>query len=205
MATQAERREHTRALVLDAARDLFGAHGYAATSIGDILDRAAVSRGALYHHFASKDEVFAAVFVAASNDVIRRSVSAASVGPSDASLESPPRSRLDSLVDACLAWLEEVKKPDVSQILLLDGPAVLGWQRARTLEEATSLGVVRRGLTAAQDAGEIAVGSIDLAARLVNAVVAEAALDFQSARHGAARDADELVGAMIRGLADRAV
>ena len=223
MATQAERREHTRARVLAAARDLFGTQGYAATSIGDIIDRAAVSRGALYHHFDSKDDVFAAVFVATSADVIRRSVAAGSVGrssaspdsPADSPAESPTGSPLDSLVDACLAWLDEVRKPDVSQILLIDGPAVLGWERARTLEEATSLGVVRRGLAAAQAAGEIDVASIDLAARLVNSVVAEAALDLQGQQHRAGRgrsvgdgvdhDASALVGAMIRGLADRSV
>ena len=64
MATQAERREATRALLLDASRKLFLERGSAATTTRDILDAAGVSRGAMYHHFASRDELLSVVYEA---------------------------------------------------------------------------------------------------------------------------------------------
>lgn len=166
MATQAERRAHTRGAIVDAARSHFIGAGYAETSVSDILETAGVSRGAMYHHFASKEDVFAAVFVQTSSNAIRAAAQRATTTTS-------PR---DALIDGCLAWLDEVSDPSVARLLFTEGPIALGWQRCRTLEEATSLGVVRASLMRAADAGEIAVSSVDVTARLLNAMLAEAAL-----------------------------
>ena len=84
MATQAERRERTRTAIVDAARARFVEHGFAATTIGEIQSAAEISRGALYHHFRSKDEVFEAVFVETSAEAIRRAKAA-----SDPEMASP--------------------------------------------------------------------------------------------------------------------
>jgi AcrR family transcriptional regulator len=166
MATQSERRSATRASLIEAAEKLFAKQGYEATSTDEILAGAGVSRGAMYYHFATKQDVFEAVFVAASDGAIRRSGRAAKV------TSSP----LESLTNACLSWLKEVRKPDVAAILIDQGPQVLGWKRASDLEAETSLGLMTKGLTAAAEAGEIDVPSIDLAARFLNAALAEAAL-----------------------------
>lgn len=192
VATQAERRASTRGRIVQAARDLFVSRGYSGTSISDVLTAAGVSRGALYHHFDSKEDVFAAVFVATSSDAVR----AASGGV--ASTASP----LDALVHACLTWLRVSTEPGVARILFEDGPTALGWQRCRTLEEATSLGVMRRALLTAVDSGEIEATSVDIAARLINAVLAEAALEIcSSPTQRVRRDSAALVRAMIEGLA----
>jgi AcrR family transcriptional regulator len=166
VATQSERRAATRAAVVGAARELFAQKGYAATSVSDILGSAGVSRGAMYHHFTAKDEVFVAVFGEVSTEAIRRATKHV---PSTAT----PR---EALIAGCLGWLDAIDDPAICQILLIDGPAVLGWERTRALEERSSLGVMRRSISAAVRSGEMAVPSVDLAARLINAVLAEAAL-----------------------------
>jgi AcrR family transcriptional regulator len=166
MATQAERRAATRSRLLDAAEALFVDQGYESTSTEQILAAAAVSRGGLYHHFANKRELFEAVFSRVSDAAIARA----------ARDVDPARSPLEALVEACLAWLREACRPEVAAILIDQGPAVLGWKRARDLEAKTSLALMTRGLTRALAAGEIEVGSVSLTARLLNAVLAEAAL-----------------------------
>ncbi len=166
MATQAERRAATQARILDAAQALFAEHGYEATSTEDLLEAAETSRGALYHHFADKRAVFEAVFERVSDEAIARALRRAR--PSDSPLEA--------LVQVCLGWLREVRKPEVAAILLEQGPQVLGWKRARDLEARTSLGLMTRGLERAAQAGELRVDSLELTARFVNAALAEAAL-----------------------------
>ncbi len=165
MASQAERRAATRARVLDAAEALFAAHGYEATSTEAILEASAISRGALYHHFPTKQAVFEAVFQRVSDGAIERALKSA-----------PASSPLESLVEACLGWLREARQPAVAAIVIEQGPLVLGWKRARDLEARTSLGLMMRALERAQQAGEVEVASVELAARFLNAVLAEAAM-----------------------------
>lgn len=191
MATQAERRATTRARIIESATGLFIERGYHDTSIADILEVAAVSRGALYHHFGSKEDVFAAVFVSRSTDAVRRASQSVSVASSP----------LERLVEACTAWLDVVADPAFGRILLDEGPAALGWQRCRTLEESTSLGAMRRGVAAAVDSGEIRISSVAVTARLINAIVAEAALGMSADTDGERSDAAVVsVTEMIRGL-----
>ena len=166
MARQADRSAATRARVLDAAQALFAEQGYEATSTDAILEASGISRGALYHHFATKQAVFEAVFQRVSDAAIERAVRGAPESPSP----------LETLVQVCLRWLKEVRKPAVAAIVIEQGPQVLGWKRARDLEAETSLGLMIRGLERAERAGEVDVESADLAARFLNAVLAEAAL-----------------------------
>lgn len=166
MATQSERRAATRTSLITSAEKLFVNQGFEGTSTDDILAAAGVSRGAMYYHFPTKRDVFEAVFVATSDGAIRRSGRAAKKS------ESP----LESLINACLSWLKEVRKPQIATILIDQAPQVLGWERARDLEAETSLGLMTAGLKAANEAGEIDVPSIELSARFLNAVLAEAAL-----------------------------
>jgi AcrR family transcriptional regulator len=166
MATQAQRREATRGKLIEAAQRLFAAEGYEATRTQAVLEAAGVSRGALYHHFPTKQDLFAAVFEQVSRGAIERAVSRLRAGGS-------PR---EALIRGCLAWLAEARTPAVALILLEQGPQVLGWQRAREIENRFSLGHVTRAVRAAVDAGELEVESVDLTARLINASLAELAL-----------------------------
>jgi AcrR family transcriptional regulator len=193
MPTQPERREATRKAIVEAARDLFAERGFEQTSVADILELAGISRGALYHHFEAKGDVFAAVFVQTSSAAIRN---AARRIPADAA-------PIDALLAGCLGWLDAVKDPAIHRILFVDGPNALGWERTRDLEEATSLGVMRAALLRAVEAEEIQVPSVDLAARLLNGLLAEAALTLHGASAARRRDARSLVVAMVKGLQPR--
>ena len=136
MATQAERRAATRGQLITAAREHFARDGFQATHTGRILEQAGVSRGALYHHFPSKQDLFEAVFVDLSNEAI------AQAGRNGTRGDSP----LKNLISSCLAWLQAVRQPGVATILLDQGPQVLGWKRARDLEAASSVGLMERAL-----------------------------------------------------------
>lgn len=166
MTTQAERRAATRGKLIAAAREHFVRDGYEGTHTDEILRQAGVSRGAMYHHFSSKQDLFEAVFVDISNETIERA----------ARQVARSQSPLEDLISASLAWLRAARRPDVAAILLDQGPQVLGWKRARDLEAEKSLALMKRGLERAIEAGEVQVPSVEFAARLINAVMAEAAL-----------------------------
>src|SRR3954470_11646574 len=96
--TQAERTESTRAALIAAGRELFGTRGYAAVGTGEIVAAAGVTRGALYHHFRDKRDLFRAVLVATEQAFVAR------VGESIAGIERPGdqlAAALDATLDAC--------------------------------------------------------------------------------------------------------
>ncbi|MEM1435644.1 MAG: TetR/AcrR family transcriptional regulator [Pseudomonadota bacterium] len=166
MATNEERREATRSNIISAARECFVSDGYENTRTETILDLAGVSRGAMYHHFSSKRDVFEAVYIALVEETIAHALRTGAAG------DSP----LEELLAACSAWLSFVRKPEVAKILLDQGPKVLGWKKARDIEAESSLAPMRSSLERAYKAGEIDVPSVAVAASLINALLAEAAL-----------------------------
>jgi AcrR family transcriptional regulator len=172
MATQRERRETTRSRLIESAFQHFAERGFEATHTEAILEAAGVSRGALYHHFESKQVLFAAVFEHVSSLTIDRALHRGVSG------QTP----LEALVLGCLAWLREARRPEVASILLDQGPQVLGWVRAREIENRYSLGVMKRSVQAAVDAGELHVASVELTAGVLNAALAELALATLHAR-----------------------
>ncbi|MDJ0786418.1 MAG: helix-turn-helix domain-containing protein [Myxococcota bacterium] len=195
MATQAERREQTREQLLRAASRLFGRNGIPETTTQAVLEEAGLSRGALYHHFDSREELVAAVYERESAAAIERALSRAS-GP-DGSLES--------LLSACLAWLDEVAKPRVARILLEGGPSELGFLRCREIEARHSLGRMAASLDAAARAGEIELVEKSLVARMLNALLTEAALAIAEApspreARRARADAESALRQLVSGL-----
>lgn len=165
MVTQDERRRTTRAAIVRSARKRFLADGFGATSVADIQAGAGVSRGAIYHHFPTKESIFEAIFESEAAGAMHRAVREI---PDDVG----PRSRL---VIGCTAWLTQVADPDVAEIVLAMGHEVLGWRQSRRLEEPHSLALISAGLELAVDAGEVALDSTQMTARFVNAILAEVA------------------------------
>ena len=145
MTPQAERTAATQARLVAAARELFAQRGFNGTSIEDVLRRAAVSRGALYHHFPSKEALFRAAYEAVERDLTASVVKASQRG----------RTPLAQLQIGMAAFLDRCVDPDVQRIALLDGPTVLGWETWHELEERYAFGLIKRGLEAAMAAGEI--------------------------------------------------
>ena len=162
-----ERSERTRARLIDAARELFADRGYAAVPVEEVVRRAGVTRGALYHQFpGGKEDLFAAVF----DDVEQGVMQGIAETLAESGAEDPVAG-LRAGMDATLAIALD---PKLVRLTILDPPAVLGWEAWRAAGERYGLGLVRAGLTAAMDAGAIPRGPVDPLAQLVLAAVEEA-------------------------------
>jgi AcrR family transcriptional regulator len=166
VATHEERRQATLAKVLDAARALFVEHGIEATSTEAVRRAAGVSRGAMYHHFASRGDLIAAVYEREAAAAIDR-----------AAQRIPARgSAIERLLAGCMAWLDEATVPDVARIVVQDGPAALGSDRARALEATYSLRPMVAILRSAQGDGELDVPDVELLARMLNGLLTESVI-----------------------------
>ena len=143
--TQAQRNETTTADLVRTAGTLFGRDGFAATSLEAVADAAGLTKGAVYHHFAGKTDLFRAVFVRQEQGLAEHIGAAAA----DA---GNPRSALRT---GCAAFLQACLDPAVRQIILLDGPAVLGWQEVRAIEDDYLVALLRQGLTRAHPTGDV--------------------------------------------------
>ena len=163
---QAERTAATRRALLDAARALFAARGYARTAREDIVGAAGVTRGALHHHFTNKEGLFRAVFEETEEVLAGRILAAA----------ADARDEADALRRGCAAFLDAATDPAIQQIILIDAPAVLGWQEWRALDEVYGLGLVRDGLGMAMEAGQIRRQPVAPLAHLLLGALNEAAL-----------------------------
>src|SRR5437763_12122149 len=145
MPTKAEQSEVTRAALVDAAQALFAERGFADTPTEAVVKAAGVTRGALYHHFTDKADLFRAVYERLEQRVVAE-VEKAVAGITD------PLAVLhrgaDAFLDACL-------EPAVQRIVILEGPAVLGWETWREIDMAYGWGMVTAVLELAMQAGPI--------------------------------------------------
>src|SRR5713101_2968619 len=148
MAVKSRRAEHvqdTQTAVLRAARELFAAKGYAGTGTEEIVARARVTRGALYHHFRDKAGLFGAVMQAVAADLADRLVT------QQLSRATGAVSAWDQLRDGFQAFLDACTGSDFQRIVLVDGPAVLGHGAWTDLVERHGLGLLRTWLQQAID------------------------------------------------------
>ena len=146
--TQADRSQATRAALLASGRALFAERGFAGTAREEIVERAGVTRGALHHHFGTKQDLFAAVFEAVEGELAARIATAAMAGVD-------PR---DQLRRGCHEFLDAALDSAVQRIVLLDAPAVLGWAAWREVDARYALGLVTEGLRAVFAAGRAGPG-----------------------------------------------
>ncbi|MQA97207.1 MAG: TetR family transcriptional regulator [Streptosporangiales bacterium] len=184
--------EATRNALVAAATELFAAKGYQGTSVEDVARRARVTRGALYHHFGSKQELFEAVFEEQETAMIRRAFAAVSAAgdPWTQALAA-----LDVFLDACT-------EPRFRELTLRQAPVALGWERWRELDERFGRGLVHGLLRNLVDAGEIRPFPIELLSGTVFALLAETARHMATApdQDQARADAREAVLALLAGL-----
>ena len=164
---QTDRTASTRAALVSAARALFAEHGFAAVGTERIVRAAGVSRGALYHHFTDKTELFAAVLEAVEADILREI---------NATISATSKDPIDGMIAGTDAWLDACAEPEVQRIVLLDAPAVLGWERWREVELRHSLGLVENLLSQAMAVGRIRRRPLRLLAHIVIGALDEAAL-----------------------------
>ena len=164
--TQADRSNATRAALLASGRALFAEKGFAGTAREEIVERAGVTRGALHHHFGTKQDLFAAVFEVLERELAARIATAAMAG-------ADPR---DQLRRGCQEFLDAALDPAVQRIVLLDAPAVLGWATWREVDARYGLGLVTEGLRAVLAGGGAAPRAVEPLGHLLLAALNEAAM-----------------------------
>lgn len=192
--TQAERAAETREALIAAARLLFAAQGFADAALETIVRAAGVTRGALYHHFADKTELFAAVFEQVEGEVaVRMAEAIAASGRTD------PVEVMQLGADF---WLDASSDPEVQRIALVDAPAVLGWTRWTEIGNRYNIGMVRALLTTAVETGRIPPQPIEATALTILGAMREVTLYVARAEdHDQARDeAGAVVNRLIRSL-----
>jgi AcrR family transcriptional regulator len=192
--TQAERAAETREALIEAARPLFAAQGFAEVALETIVRAAGVTRGALYHHFADKTELFAAVFEKVEGEVAARMGEAIA-----ASSQTDPVEVMRLGADF---WLDVCSDPEVQRIVLVDAPAVLGWTRWTEIGDRYNTGMVRALLTNAVETGRIPPQPIEATVLTILGAMREATLYVARAEdHDQARkDAGAVMNRLIRAL-----
>jgi AcrR family transcriptional regulator len=163
--TQAERSEGTRAALIAAARALFAERGYAAVSTTEIVDRAGVTRGALYHHFTDKRALFEAVHEGLESELVA-SIGAGARGDG----------AFDLLVAGTDLFLDACEERTFARVALQEAPSVLGWQRWREIDAHHSMGLVTAVLEQAMESGELRTQPVEPLAHLLLGALGEAGL-----------------------------
>jgi AcrR family transcriptional regulator len=173
----------TRREIIETATRLFAERGYAAVSIEAVLAACGISRGALYHHFQSKEALLEAVFEAVEIDVtqhvLARATSAAS--PSEV------------LQTGCEAFLDLTQDLMVRQIVLTDAPSVLGWEKWREIDARHAFGLLKAALDPAAAEAGLPASLVDAFAHMLLASLSEIALMIAQA--------DDRTEALTRGKA----
>jgi AcrR family transcriptional regulator len=169
--TQRQRSEATTRDLLEAARELFARDGYGATSLEAVAAEANVTKGALYHHFAGKRELFEAVF----EEEERRLCAAL------ADVHARHADPVEAAYQGCRAFLDASLDPAVQRITLIDAPSVLGWQRLREIEARYGLVMIKEGLHKAAVASGAPDRDVDPAAHLLFGALCEGAMFLATA------------------------
>ena len=190
--TQQERSELTTAQLVETAREMFAREGYAASSLEAVAAAAGVTKGAVYHHFSGKAELFEAVFRAEQRRVCRDLAQA----------YERKRDPLEGLHAGSRAYLEACLDPGFQRIALLDGPSVLGWDRMREVEADYGLALLKKGIQQAIDAGRIRRRDVDSLAHLMFGALCEGAMyvvraeDTDAARRRFERELRSLIDSL---------
>ncbi len=192
MPTQDERRASTRNALLRAGRQLFGTRGFAATTVDDLGTAAGVAKGGFYHHFQSKEDLFTAVLEAQQAELVTEVIAAAAKG----------EGAIDALKRGCRAFLVACLKPSVRRIVLLDGPAVIGWHAWREIDARYFGGLIRQGLEAAVAEGVVEARRVDALVSVLLGAVTEAAMVSARTTDASAKQAVAVLMAEIGELLD---
>jgi AcrR family transcriptional regulator len=191
---QEQRSRATRDGLLQAARTLFAERGYAAVGTEEIVRAAGMTRGALYHQFRDKEQLFEAVFEQVEAETTQRIAEGALAAASNP---------IAALRAGSHAFLAVCAEPEIERIILLDAPAVLGWERWREIGFRHGLGLIVAVLQAGMEAGAIAQQPITPLAHLLLGAMDEGALYIARAQdpETARAEVEQIIDRLIAGLA----
>jgi AcrR family transcriptional regulator len=186
----------TRQALVDAARTLFTAQGYAATGTEEIVAAARVTRGALYHHFHDKTDLFRAVMEQIAREVAERLIDAELAGPPAADAWEEVRDGLRAFLDLC------VVTDDFQRIVLVEGPAVLGPEAWDELVARHGSNLLAQWLSRAVEQGRLAPVAIQPLTRLLIAMISESSLYIARAddRSAARQEMGTVLDRLLAGL-----
>lgn len=187
---KAERSKATRAALLESARKLFAQRGYAHVATEEIVRRAGVTRGALYHHFGSKRDLFRAVFEQLEQESAER-IAAVALTESDPWMMQ--QVAWETFLDIC-------REPDMQRIAVIDASSVLGWSEWHEIVDRYALGLIRGGLQMIIDAGLVERQPVEPLARMFLAMFQEAGMMIAEAEDVDAARAE--VGRAIERMLD---
>jgi AcrR family transcriptional regulator len=182
----------TREALIEAALDLFTERGYAEVGTEEIVARAKVTRGALYHHFEDKRDLFRAVFERVEDELV------AGIGAKMEAADDPWK----LMTAGMRAFLDACEQPAVKRIALTDAPVVLGWSEWREIDNRHGLGLTRAALQGAVDAGVLRPIAVEPMAHLLVAALSEAAFVIaHAARPRKARaEVEQALVELVEGL-----
>jgi AcrR family transcriptional regulator len=169
---QAQRSEATRRELMRVARELYTEKGFSEATLDEVAERTGVTKGALYHHFRDKKELFRAVFEQLDAEMCEKIIAAAATAGDDV---------WEQMRRGVQAFLEAAADPSLQRVCLIDGPSVLGWQTWRELDDKYGYALTRGILEAAMDAGVIRRRPVEPLARIMLAALSEAALQIARA------------------------
>jgi AcrR family transcriptional regulator len=194
---RAEHASDTRVALVAVARQLFAAHGYDGTGTEQIVAEARVTRGALYHHFRDKADLFRAAMAEAAGEV--------ALQLTDEQLASESSSPLDDIREGVSAFLDVCVGGDFQRIVLVDGPRVLGADAWENLVDRYGRGLLEEWLDRAVEAGDLDAVPTGALARLLIAMLTEAGLAIARAPEPAAARAElgEVLDRLLTGLRPR--
>lgn len=192
------RTEATKVELIEAARKLFTERGFSEVPAEELVQHAGLTRGALYHHFGGKGVLggkkglFAALY-----EEVQREIGAKIQEAAEGQVDAWSALRM-----GCHAFLEACVNPTVRRVVLLDAPAVLGWEHWRRVDAEHGLGLLKEGLREAMENGVIRDQPVDPVAHLLLGAMNEAAMWI--ARSGkpetALRQAGESLDELLEGL-----
>jgi AcrR family transcriptional regulator len=182
----------TREALIRAGLELFTKRGYAGVGTEEIVARAKVTRGALYHHFADKRDLFRAVFERVEAELMER------IGASMQATDDP----WELMLAGMRSFLDACEEPAVKQIALTDAPSVLGWPEWREIDNRHGLGLTRAALQGAVDAGTVRPIAVEPMAHLFVAALSEAAfvIAYSDEPRKARPDVEAALIELIEGL-----
>lgn len=190
--TQAERSRATTEQLVAVARELFAVEGYDATFLEAVVERAGVTKGALYHHFGGKRDLFEAVY-AAEQSSIEQAIYQVAVGIADS---------WEAFCSGCEAFFAAALDSGFQQILL-DAPAVLGWNQMREIEDRHLMALLKLGLGRAIEDGHIKPRRIEPLAHQIHGAMCEAVMVIARSDDPEveAADAISVLNVLLSGLA----
>jgi AcrR family transcriptional regulator len=190
--SKAQQKEDTTKKLKAIALQMFAEQGYAAVAMEDMIKQVGMTRGAIYHHFGSKEGLFRAVLDDIQQEIAERILN-----------ESGKTTDLwEQLLKGCYAFLSASLEREIQQIMLIDAPAVLGWNVWRALDEKYSMSLLLELLTEMREQQMIRPLSVDSLTHLLSGAMNEAALWIASApeKEKALEEAFASFTALVEGI-----